>query len=83
MNKLLFSTLPFQRHNITTNAPNELLHQLISNSALHKLSSLLDQRPLAEDPPVVGLSCLIPEHFVTHFGVRRGTGKDVVTILPA
>jgi len=40
----------------------------------HKLSGLLDQRSLAEDPP---------EHFVTHIGVRWETGEDVVAILSA
>ena len=30
----------------------------------HKLGGLLDQRPLAEDPPIIRLARLIPEHFV-------------------
>jgi hypothetical protein len=41
----------------------------------HKLSGLLDQRSLAEDPPVIRLARLIPEHFVTHVGVRWAAGE--------
>ena len=42
---------------------------------------LLDQRSLAEEPPVIRFACLIPEHFVTHVGVCRATGEDEVAAL--
>ena len=38
----------------------------------HQLRGLLDQRSLAEDPPVIRLARLVPEHFVAH------VGEDVV-----
>ena len=44
----------------------------------HKLRGLLNQRSLAEDPPVIRLARLIPEHFVTQVGVRRAAGEDVL-----
>ena len=46
----------------------------------HELRGLLDQRSLAEDPPVIRLARL---HFVTHVGVRRAAGEDVVGVLLA
>ena len=49
----------------------------------HELRGLLDQRSLAEDPPVIWLARLVPEHFVAHVGVRRAAGEDVVGILSA
>ena len=49
----------------------------------HELHGLLDQRSLAEDPPVIRLARLVPEHFVAHVGVRRAAGEDVVGILSA
>ena len=40
----------------------------------HELRGLLDQRSLAEDPLVIQLARLVPEHFVAHVGVRRAAG---------
>jgi hypothetical protein len=49
----------------------------------HELRGLLDQRSLAEDPPVIWLASLVPEHFVAHVGGRRAAGEDVIGILSA
>ena len=47
------------------------------------MGGLLDQRSLAEDPPVIGLARLVPEHFAAYVGIRRAAGEDVVAVLSA